>query len=237
MKKQYLERAGPSRSYNTTTYPTLAPAPATSLGRSFSHDHNYAQPRSIAPRPLLRSIESPNPPVTNGESPAFYRVAVGEGPTPDPPRKRGRPTKQDVEERERKFAAEGKVYVPKKRPVKRVRTSLAPESTAPKEDERTTPLLQTPTTTLLKPVEETSSGRRRRRQIREESPLAVFSAGVEPYQQEVEQEPESNLAESPSDRLLLSHRDRGSAGSSVSRPTQPGSETLEPGHSEPELTT
>ena len=230
MRRQHGPQSGPPRPYPLTTYAPIAPAPSGVSGRSFSYgDPNYPPGRTLIARPSVRTTASPNPSVTNGESPSMLRSAPIEQELSDPPPKRGRPSKAAVEERDRKLAAEGKTYVPKKRPVKRQRSSLAPGETEPKEEESSTPLLQTPSARAPELPRESSSGKRRRR-TKELSPLISMSAGAEVRQQDVEPEGESNVAESPSDRLFPGHRDRGSAGSSLSRPTPRGSEPFEPSH-------
>lgn len=236
LRRQYQRQGLQPRPFPATQHVHIAPAPASAglTSRSFSaNETSYAPPRYIAPRPSLRDTESPNPGVTNGESPEYNRITLG-APNPTPPVKRGRPTKQQVEEREKKLALEGKVYVPKKRPAKRLRTSLALESGVAKEEESARPLLDTPNARAPELPEDTSSGRRRRRHTRDQSPLAGYGGSEEAERQETEAEPESNVAQSPSDRLLPSHhRDRGSAGSSFSRPTRRGSEGLDTGTTDP----
>ena len=175
-------------------------------------------------QPVLQPWPGPrttaSPPVTNGESPTFTRqMGLFESASSEQQRKRGRPSKAEVAERDRQYAARGEVYVSKRR-HKKPRTSLAPEGTDRPEEESSTPLLQTPTSRTAEPVLEGSSGRRRKRQLRDESPSETIHPSTEIQQTTTEPETEPSIAQSPSDRLLLSHRDRGSVGSSLSRPTQ-----------------
>lgn len=186
-------------------------------------------------QPILQSWHVPrttaSPPVTNGESPTFTRHTGLMEPVTAEQRKRGRPSKAEVAERDRQYAARGEVYVSKRR-HKKARTSLAPEGADRPEEESSTPLLQTPTLRTAEPVQESSSGRRRKRQLREESPIETIHPTTEIQQTTTEPETEPSIAQSPSDRLLLSHRDRGSVGSSLSRPTQQENEPLDPGYFE-----
>lgn len=240
MRRSFPLQSGSMRPYPPATYVTIAPnlAPTRSVSAQDPHSATQRHMQHIQPRPMIRTTESPNPPVTNGESPTYLR-----GPFPEPisgqpmTRKRGRPNKEAVAERTAKLAAEGKVYQPKKRPTKRPRPSEGPEARDMKNEEASTPLLQTPTTRIAEPTERSSSGKRRaRRQDRGESPPAGVSAGTETQQIELgpehEQESILSAAESPSDRLFPGHRDRGSVGSSLSRRTQQESDTLEQGQTE-----
>lgn len=230
LRKHHIRQPNPPRPQPLTTYQNIAPAPST-LGRSFSEQNPIALNRQT----MLQTWHGPrttaSPPVTNGESPTLTRnLGPLESAASDQQRKRGRPSKAEVAERDRQYAAEGKVYVPKRR-HKKPRTSLALEGADQLEEESTTPLLQTPNSHAAEPIQETSSGRRRKRHLREESPIETIHQSTEIQQMNTDQETEHNVARSPSDRLLLSHRDRGSVGSSLSRPTQHESEA-EPGYFE-----
>lgn len=239
------------------THPSSTPyvniAPAIPSGRSISEsDPLLAARRPLQPRPApIRATESPHPPVTNGESPVYSRGVLLD-PAPEQSKKRGRPTKAEVAEREKAYAERGQTYQPKKRSAKRMRPSIGPESLSLKDEDTTTPLLQTPQARIVTPVEETSSGKRRsRRQPQTISPIQIPSAGAdlsrpeseqrqeqEPgTENEREQEQEMNVAESPSDRVLAGYRDRGSVASSLSRRTQQESDVLEQGPFEPEFPT
>lgn len=187
---------------------------------------------------MIRTTESPHPIVTNGESPITMRGLLEPIPGSAGSRKRGRPSKEEVAERTARYAAEGKVYQPKKRPSKKPRPSGGTEFaeiSELKDEEPTTPLLQTPAAPAQDLGDRTSSSRRRqRRPERDESPTAAMGGGTGAQEnlQEMEQEQGSMLsvAESPSDRLLPGHRDRGSIGSSLSRRTQQGSDSADQGH-------
>lgn len=237
MKKQHAQQPGLARPYAPSTpYVNIAPHPSGGPHRSISEQNPHlVTARPLVPRSSLRTTESPHPPVTNGESPIIIRNPMLE-PAPEASRKRGRPSKAEVEERTRRLAAEGKEYQPKKR-AKKMRASLPPESAEPKEEESATPLLQTPSARAPEPpAEDSSNGKRRsKRQTREESPTVPTGATTEGGPTDEGQEPEPSVAESPSDRLLASHRNRGSVGSSLSRHTQQESDTLEQSQLESEF--
>lgn len=246
MRKGLSQHSGPVRPYHpTTSYVNIAPAVAS---RPLSEpDPLLAARRPLQPRPpQIRTTESPNPPVTNGGSPVYSRSSLLD-PVPEPTRKRGRPTKAEAAERDKAYAERGQTYQPKRRSIKRMRPSIGPEAPELKDEEVTTPLPQTPNTRILTPVGETSSGKRKSRRQPNVSPIQIPSGSAEPPRQESEQgqqqeqgqehEPEANVARSPSDRLLASHRDRGSVGSSLSRRTQQESDSLEQGHFESEFPT
>lgn len=226
MKRQLSQQSTSFRPMVPTAYVNIAPQPPSGTNRSVSENNASQFARTLHPRPPHRSTESPNPTVTNGGSPTLTRH-VGMEPLPEPTtRKRGRPSKVEVEERTRRLALEGKEYQPKKRPAKRIRSSLPPDGLGAKEEyaRELTPLLQTPSTTQIELAEDGSSGKRRsRRQTRGEatpeptntegfSNTSLDGSGLEVH-----------VAESPSDRLLA----RGSVGSSLSRPTQQGSDNMD----------
>lgn len=242
MRKNMPNQPGHVQHPSGTSYVNIAPALAP--GRSVSESEPLiATRRPIQPRPpQIRATESPNPPVTNGDSPVYTRAGLLD-PAPEPSRKRGRPTKAEAAERDRAYAEKGQTYMPKKRSIKRMRPSMGPEALSVKDEDTLTPSRQTPQPHASTPVEETSSGKRRtRRQPRELSPIQIPTAsigtdvsrsGSEQRQgHDTEPEMEANVAESPSDRLLAGNRDRGSVGSTLSRPTQQESDSMERGHTE-----
>ncbi|RMZ74769.1 hypothetical protein DV737_g5756, partial [Chaetothyriales sp. CBS 132003] len=160
-------------------------------------------PRAIQPRPS-RSTDSPNPASTNGESLTIMRTTGPELTGEKRRKKRGRPTKEEAEERDRQLAAEGKVYEPKKRAAKKFRASTgtpgpASEVALSPVAQQTTPLPRGP-----EPTEESSSSgkRRSRRQ-------ASFARG-EPASptRRVTDPSEPTGAESPSDRLFARFGER-----------------------------
>lgn len=238
--------SAPVRPHLSAT-PYVSIAPALAPGRSVSEsDPLIATRRPLQPRPLqIRATESPNPPVTNGESPVYTRGTLLD-PAPEPSRKRGRPTKAEAAERERAYAEKGQTYMPKKRSNKRMRPSIGPDAQPLKDEDTLTPIRQTPPPRTFGPAEETSSGRRRsRRQPQDISPIQIPGAGAgtdisrsgseQRHGHDTEPEPDTNVAESPSDRLLAGNRDRGSVGSTLSRPTQQESDSVEQAQPEPEF--
>lgn len=152
-------------------------------------------PRPIQPRPS-RSTDSPNPASTNGETMTLLRTAGPEMGS-DRRKKRGRPTKEEVEERTAILAAEGKVYEPKKRPSKKFRASTGtpiPMS----ERVASSPLLQTPLPQTVETKEDSSSGKRRSKRR-----PSLMGLQTQPEQPSPTARPmEEKAAESPSDRLL-----------------------------------
>ena len=235
LRRQHSQPPGPMRPLApTTTYVNIAPAaPNVTQGRSFSTQLEVDQTRlPFPPRTHLRTTQSPNPPVSNGESPVHMRSNAHDS-APEPTKKRGRPSKEEAAERDRKLALEGRTHQPKKRPAKKMRHSMPADAQGFKDEDSTTPLLQTPNARAPEPPEQTSSGQRRsRRQTRDESPITMPSLGTAAADRETESEPGFGrpMVESPSDRLLASHRNRDSVGSSLSRRTQQESD-----HSEPNL--
>ena len=238
MKRQMSSQSGTMRPMTTTSYVNIAPHPVGGTNRSVS-EHNPSQlnTRALYPRPPLRSTESPNPPATNGGSPTLTRQMLTESGPDTMTKKRGRPSKAEVEERTRRLALEGKQYQPKKRPTKRPRHSLPVDVFGTKQEdiESPTPLLQAPIATIFEPGrEESNETRRYRRSIREElTPEPTNTEGHSATSLD-ESGLDVPVAESPSDRLLASHRDRGSVGSSLSRPTQQESETMDQRQSDSE---
>lgn len=246
MRKSMPPHSGHMRPHPSTT-PYVSIAPALAPGRSVSEsDPLIVTRRPLQPRPPpIRSTESPNPPVTNGESPVYMRGQLLD-PPPEPSRKRGRPTKAEAAERDRAYAEKGQTYMPKKRSIKRMRPSIGPEALPFKDEDTLTPSRQTPQPHAFTPTDETSSGKRRSRRLpRDLEPIYIPGAGAgtdvsrsgseQRHGQELETEAEVNVAESPSDRLLAGNRDRGSVGSTLSRPTQQESDSLEQGHPDPDF--
>ncbi|ETN43619.1 uncharacterized protein HMPREF1541_02778 [Cyphellophora europaea CBS 101466] len=161
-------------------------------------------PRAIQPRPS-RSTDSPAPASTNGEGLTIVRT-VGPEFGVEKRKKRGRPTKEEAEERDRLLAAEGKVYEPKKRPSKKFRASTGTPVPVGGESSNLSPSAQTPARTI-ESKEDSSSGKRRLRrqasQISVQPPPHPMSPRTRPSD-----DPERS-AESPSDRLLARLGNRG----------------------------
>lgn len=246
MRKSLPQHHGPLRPHHSTTS-FVSIAPALAPGRSVSEsDPLIATRRPLQPRPpQMRSTESPNPPVTNGESPVYTRGRLLD-PVPEPSRKRGRPTKAEAAERDRAYAEKGQTYMPKKRSIKRMRPSIGPDALPLKDEDTPISIRQTPQPRATTPIEETSSGKRRtRRQPRDISPIQIPGAGAgtdisrsgseQRHGHDTEPEVEINVAESPSDRLLAGNRDRGSVGSTLSRPTQQERDSMDKDHPEPDF--
>jgi hypothetical protein len=206
--------------------PYPQPAPQPRLYTSFEAEHlQYAQqqlPRPIQPRPS-RSTDSPNPASTNGETFTIMRTAGPEMSGERQRKKRGRPTKEEAEERDRQLAAEGKVYEPKKRATKKFRASTGtpvPISEAPFPISPVAHLTPLPQTVEAK--EDSSSGKRRskrRASLTQGEPSSPVTRLTDAK--------DDKAAESPSDRLLARFGDRERA------PQQPplaaaGRETTQP---------
>lgn len=164
--------------------------------------------RSIQPRPP-RSTDSPMPPVTNGEvftilQPFGSELGV------ERRRKRGRPTREEAEERDRRLAAVGQTYEPKKRAPKKLRLSGTPGSLS---EARigTSPGRHTSMLQQLEHTEEGSSLRRAsRQQPAEEDPIQQHSGPQSPLD-DSGNERSTDAAQSPSDRLLLRSGERAQA--------------------------
>jgi hypothetical protein len=169
-------------------------------------------PRAIQPRPS-RSTDSPAPASTNGEGLTIVRT-VGPEFGVEKRKKRGRPTKEEAEERDRLLAAEGKVYEPKKRPSKKFRASTGTPIPVTGEPSNLSLSSQTPAKTI-ESREDSSSGKRRRR--RQASQLSVQPPGqpASPIRR-IGEDPSERLAESPSDRLLARIGERAPGERSVS---------------------
>lgn len=182
-------------------------------------EHESYQPthRALQPRPP-RSTDSPNPPTTNGEAFRILRPFAPAELSMERRRKRGRPTKEEAELRDRQLAATGQTYEPKKRPAKKPRPSGTPSSFAEAVLE-TSPGLQTPLMQQVEPKEETSSGRRRSRRQREEGESSQQALTRSPLD-DSGNERSTDPAQSPSDRLLLRSNERAQAVASVARDVQ-----------------
>lgn len=157
-------------------------------------------PRAIQPRPS-RSTDSPNPASTNGDPISSTRT-VGPDQSGERRKKRGRPTKEEAEQRDRVLAAEGKVYEPKKRPTKKFRTSTGAPGLLPETEGTTSSTVQTPLPQSTETKEETSSSGKRR------SKRQGSLVGAEPSSPTMRMASDK-AAESPSDRLLARFSDRG----------------------------
>ncbi|KAK6379692.1 uncharacterized protein PV06_00412 [Exophiala oligosperma] len=175
--------------------------------------------RSIKPRPP-RSTESPMASTTATEG---FTILGPYAPDTGIERrkKRGRPTKEEVEERERRLALVGQTYEPKKRPAKKPRPSETPvalsESLA-----GTSPTLQTPVVQRTEPREETSSGKRKSRRRGEGYEPFSSQAAAPPRASPGESvgERSTDAAQSPSDRLLHRSSERAQAVTALSRDIQ-----------------
>ncbi|RMZ85197.1 hypothetical protein DV738_g425, partial [Chaetothyriales sp. CBS 135597] len=184
---------------------------------------NPPQPGAAYPRPS-RSTDSPNPVSTNGESLTIMRTTGPEMTGEKRRKKRGRPTKEEAEERDRQLAAEGKVYEPKKRPTKKFRASTgtpgpASEAALSPVARQTTPVPRAPPAAT---EESSSSGKRRSKRhtsFARGHPVSPTRRGPDPS--------DSTGAESPSDRLFahFGERDRlpphGHAANSPGHPSAP----------------
>lgn len=207
-------------SFRQRDAPFVNIAPAIPAKRSISEQHDILHPRPLQPRIVPRTSGSPSLPVTNGESPIFQRTPLPDTPT-EIPKKRGRPTKAEAEERDRQLALEGKVHTTKKRPAKKPRPSIDPSFDDVREEEAAQPLLETPSSAVIQAVEQTSSGRRRARRPE--------ARGQEEDDGAAGDVPEIAVsgAESPSDRLLA--RGSGSISSGrLPRSEDDGPETMRP---------
>ena len=178
----------------------LAPFPAAVRAISESDLHQPAQ-RALQPRPP-RSTDSPIPPTSNGEQ---FRILRPFAP-PEPPgerrRKRGRPTKEEAEERDRRLAESGQTYEPKKRPMKKSRPSETPSSLS-EPLTTTSPIVSTPFLQHIEPKDETSSSKRRsRRQREDEEAEALHQTLPRSPHDDSGDGRSTDAAQSPSDRLL-----------------------------------
>lgn len=178
------------------------------------HDFNPPLQRPIQPRPP-RATDSPLPPSTNGEAFTILRPFAPELGV-ERRRKRGRPTKEEAEERDRRLAATGQTYEPKKRPAKKPRPSDTPHSLSELLLTRS-PELETPPMPRADPHEESSGGRKRRFEDDEE--LSQQRSTKTPPD-DSGNERSIDVAQSPSDRLLLRSNERMQAVAAVARDIQ-----------------
>ena len=227
---------------STQTYPPSAGASVTSPYPQMHQTRIFTEPaalqhmpRAIIPRPP-RSTDSPAPASTNGEGLTIVRT-VGPEFGVEKRKKRGRPTKEEAEERDRLLAAEGKVYEPKKRPSKKFRASTGTPIPVGGEPSNASPSSQTPAKTIDS-REDSSSGKRRLR--RQASGLSIYPPGSQQPASPIRrigEDPAERTAESPSDRLLarISERvsgERTVSGDSSIRP-QPAAQPPHPQHPPP----
>lgn len=181
--------------------PMLGPQPPSTRAVS---EHDFNPPpaqRTLQPRPP-RTTDSPLPITTNGEAFTILRPFAPELGV-ERRRKRGRPTKEEAEERDRRLAATGQTYEPKKRPAKKPRPSDTPHSLT-EGFSTMSPGVETPSVQRTDPLEETSSGKRRRRYQNYDDP----PQGLQPKSplEDSGNERSIDVAQSPSDRLLLRSR-------------------------------
>ena len=178
------------------------------------HDFNPPPQRAIQPRPP-RATDSPLPASTNGEAFTILRPFAPELGV-ERRRKRGRPTKEEAEERDRRLAATGQTYEPKKRPTKKIRPSdtySLSESIATR-----SPGVETPTILRTDPQEEAFS-ETRERGYGEDEELSQQRPTKSPPE-DSGNERSTDVAQSPSDRLLLRSNERTQAIATVARDIQ-----------------
>ncbi|KAI1618086.1 hypothetical protein EDD37DRAFT_255565 [Exophiala viscosa] len=218
-RKMYEELR--TRSFSSMSFQGFAPSFGLGQGHGRTVSEHELHPplhRSIQPRPP-RTTDSPLPVTTNGEAFTILRPFVPEL-GPERRRKRGRPTKEEVEERDRRLAAVGQTYEPKKRSTKRPRPSGTPGSLS-EPLAGTSPRLRTPVAQPVPQREETSSSRRRsRRQHEEPAYLARQEPARSPPPEDSGNERSSGAAQSPSDRLLLRSNERAQGVAAVARDIQ-----------------
>lgn len=193
-----LQRRPPQHSFSALPPQLSASFPPT-LAQPRPHSEQavfQAQPapRPIQPRPS-RSTDSPIPASTNGEGLTIVRT-VGPELGGDRRKKRGRPTKEEVEERTALLAAEGKVYEPKKRPSKKFRASTGTPIPV-SERTLTSPTLQTPLLQTAEVREDSSSGKRRSKRQ-----SSLIGAQADEPMSPTSRPVDERAAESPSDRIL-----------------------------------
>ncbi|EXJ88436.1 hypothetical protein A1O1_05366 [Capronia coronata CBS 617.96] len=156
------------------------------------------------------------PSVTNGEAFTILRPFAPEIGV-ERRRKRGRPTREEAEERDRRLAAAGQIYEPKKRSAKKARLSGTPGSfTDPRPG--TSPGMETPLSQHAEHLGEASGGRRRPKQQLEKEGSPRHAAPQSPLD-DSGNERSTDAAHSPSDRLLLRSGERAQAAALVSRST------------------
>ncbi|KAL2444557.1 hypothetical protein ABEF95_017054 [Exophiala dermatitidis] len=191
----------------------LGPGPGQLRSASGHELQPLSTHRSIQPRPPL-ATGSPLPSVTNGEF-AILRPFPSD-PGVERRRKRGRPTKEEVEERGRRLAMTGQTYEPKKRAPKKLRLSGTPGSTAEVRP-GSSPGLHAPREHPPERNEEASSVTRGPRQQTEEDDLSQQAVPQSPLD-DSGNEKSAGAAESPSDRLLLRSRSGERAQGAVAAP-------------------
>jgi hypothetical protein len=143
------------------------------------------------------------------------------------PRKRGRPTREEVEERDRLLAITGQVYAPKRRPFKKPRPSETPQS--PSEDPlRVSPDLHTPSAQRTEVAEEVSSRERWSKQGREGEVAVGYAgpAGSRSAADDSGNELSTEAAQSPSDRLLHKSNERAQTWSMLGKESHQGQSPL-----------
>ena len=135
----------------------------------------------------------------------------------EPAKKRGRPSKEAVEQRDKELAAKGEVYRPSKRKPRKP-DALAgspllpltlPESSA--SSTSAAPQLETPLRQTFDVKEENSSGKRKRRRTRDDNQEAEQAPISAPTRDEPSNTGSMIPAQSPSDRLLARGVERESA--------------------------
>lgn len=217
-----LRAPPPPRSFSFMSSQGFAPQPLApnlpQMRAASEHDLHPPAQRTLQPRPP-RSTDSPLPPSTNGEAFTILRPFAPELGV-ERRRKRGRPTKEEAEERDRRLAATGQSYEPKRRPAKKPRPSETPVPLS-EAHPGTSPALQSPLSQHVDPGEGTSSGKRQSRQHREDG----ASSQPAPPQSPIDDsgnERSTDAAQSPSDRLLLRSNERAQAVPSAARDIQQG---------------
>jgi hypothetical protein len=193
----HLRRSPRSFSGPGLYHQPIAPHPADP--RVLEADLPPPTQRPIKPRPL-RSTDSPNPPTTNGEQFRILRPFAPPEPLGEKRRKRGRPTKEEAEERDRRLAESGQTYEPKKRPTKKSRPSGTPGSLS-EFVPTTSPVMSTPLLQHIEARDETSSGKRRSKRQRDEREQSPQLPSRSPHDDSGDGR-STDAAQSPSDRLL-----------------------------------
>lgn len=198
------------------------------MSRKRSHNDQDIQSqaqRMLQPKPP-RSVESPLPsatPVTNGESYTFVARAspIDAAIAKPPPKKRGRPNKDELDRRRAEAEARGEVYPdPSKR--KRPRQSEVKSeasiagSSLLREGPQRSVSAQTPRRQSPEILERSSSGKRRRQRLRDRDSDVMLADEDDSSLMHIPKE-----AQSPSERLLM----KGASSSrspAAFRDTQPG---------------
>lgn len=197
------------------SFPPMQPTRLFAEQSPFQHQQ---PPRAIQPRPS-RSTDSPNPASTNGDSLTIVRT-VGPEIGGERRKKRGRPTKEEAEERDRALAAEGKVYEPKKRQTKKFRASTGTPGALPESGFTPSPATHTPLPQTIEAKEETSSSGKRRSK-RQGSLTTQGQAEPSSPTTRMSGDKAEKAAESPSDRLLARFGDRAAERAVSGESTQP----------------